>query len=1295
MSCLIIISAVFTCSVNTYAQIVLNDSPSEFVITDDSFSGITIRNTFNSFNTFQVASDQGLFTELSADKYVSSQNYGQPKVPVLRRLISIPVGAIPEVKIISSTIKEYNLNELGIDTRLIPAQPPVSKSKTGNIDFIIDLKAYNTDKFFGEDPASVEVVGILRNTRVARVNIAPVQYNPVTGILRVYEDITVKVSFTGGDYEATRTLSENQYSPYFYRLNSAFANNLPLMSEREYITQYPVKMVIVSDRMFEEALQPFIAWKIKKGFNVIQAYTDEPAVGNTTESIKSYLQNLYNSGTPEDPSPSFVLFVGDVAQIPAYSQGGHVTDLYYCEYTNDYFPEMYYGRFSATSIDQLQPQIDKTLMYEQYLFPDPAFLGECVMISGMDSNFAPVHGNGQINYGTTYYYNAAHGYTSYTYLYPESGSSDAEIIQHVSDGVGFANYTAHGSSSGWADPSFSISDIPGLQNDGEYPLMVGNCCLTSTYNTDCFGEELLRAANKGAIGYIGGSNSSYWDEDYYFGVGVGNIVVNPTYEETGLGNYDRQFHDHGEPYSDWYTTMDQIIFAGNLAVTEGSPSMAEYYWQIYCLMGDPSLTAYQSVPSAMTVSYDPLMPLSTTEFTVNAVPYAYVAISKEGVLYGACLADENGTAVVNLNPITVPGNADIVVTAQNKQPYIGTVLVASPDGPYVIMESQIVNDSIGNNNLKIDYAEGFGFNMTLKNVGNSDATNVTATISSDCPYISFKTTNENWGNIPSQASVNNSMAFELSSSEFLPDQCLAVFTLTLTDGTETWMSNFSIKLNAPVLAANTIIIDDSQTLIPNGRLDAGETVIIQLPVSNNGHSDAFNGMTYLFSEDPEVTITDNGYYTGDIPVNATGMNQYQVTIADTTAVGKVLTFFTSSNCDPYFVTRTYHLSSGLIMEDFETGDFTAFNWQNTSAQPWTINPLIFNSGLYSAKSGIIGDNSQTELSIQMEVASDDQITFARKVSSEDGYDFLKFFIDGVQKASWSGNQDWENVTFPVTAGTHTFKWSYTKDYSVSGGADAVYIDDIIFPSGNAGSQNTDLTVHPFAYPLAACAQQDLHLFAFVTNNTNNVVYQWQPAEMLTTDTTYNPVANISEPVQFTITIGSGFETDEATLMVNVNPVPEAPVISQQGELLISSATEGNQWYNSNGLIEGAISQTYQPLSSDYYYVTVTENGCESPISNEIYYEVISSVSIERNADLTIYPNPFDGNFNLTFNQQETAHTRISIIDIVGHEVMVLYDASTVPGNHNLRFGLNSLKEGVYFLKLQNGNEVKTRKIIKI
>ena len=87
--------------------------------------------------------------------------------------------------------------------------------------------------------------------------------------------------------------------------------------------------------------------KQKKGFQIIEAYTNDPNVGTTTSSIKSYVQSLYNSATVNDPAPTYLLIVGDIAQIPSFSgnSGSHVSDLFYREFdgNGDFYPEMYYG----------------------------------------------------------------------------------------------------------------------------------------------------------------------------------------------------------------------------------------------------------------------------------------------------------------------------------------------------------------------------------------------------------------------------------------------------------------------------------------------------------------------------------------------------------------------------------------------------------------------------------------------------------------------------------------------------------------------------------------------------------------------------------------------------------------------------------------------------------------------------------------------------------------------------------------------------------------------------------------
>lgn len=133
------------------------------------------------------------------------------------------------------------------------------------------------------------------------------------------------------------------------------------------------------------------------------------------------------------------------------------------------------------------------------------------------------------------------------------------------------------------------------------------------------------------------------------------------------------------------------------------------------------------------------------------------------------------------------------------------------------------------------------------------------------------------------------------------------------------------------------------------------------------------------------------------------------------------------------------------VEDFETGDFSQFNWQFSGNQNWTITSTNPYEGVYSARSGAITHSQLTALSLPYEVYVEDTLSFWLRVSSEQNYDYLRFYLNGVQKGQWSGTVPWQKASFVIPAGVHTFKWEYSKDPSVSGGEDAAWIDYITFP----------------------------------------------------------------------------------------------------------------------------------------------------------------------------------------------------------------------------------------------------------
>ena len=144
-------------------------------------------------------------------------------------------------------------------------------------------------------------------------------------------------------------------------------------------------------------------------------------------------------------------------------------------------------------------------------------------------------------------------------------------------------------------------------------------------------------------------------------------------------------------------------------------------------------------------------------------------------------------------------------------------------------------------------------------------------------------------------------------------------------------------------------------------------------------------------------------------------------------------------------------SNPISTDDFNNGNFNKFSWLSGGDLPWVASTTLPYEGKYCIKSGSITHMQSSELSLNYFVYANDTISFYVKVSSEKNYDFIRFYINGVKKGEWSGTQDWTLVKCPVSAGTNNFKWTYSKDISVSTGSDCGWIDKVTFPSSNAAS----------------------------------------------------------------------------------------------------------------------------------------------------------------------------------------------------------------------------------------------------
>lgn len=129
------------------------------------------------------------------------------------------------------------------------------------------------------------------------------------------------------------------------------------------------------------------------------------------------------------------------------------------------------------------------------------------------------------------------------------------------------------------------------------------------------------------------------------------------------------------------------------------------------------------------------------------------------------------------------------------------------------------------------------------------------------------------------------------------------------------------------------------------------------------------------------------------------------------------------------------------------------DWSDTSVGPTVdythANGLVFvdssiPTGVGATKSlmwgkGSPNDSIYIELPVTLDAAG--TVSFYVKTSTESGWDWLQFYVDGSPPASsqWSGTTAWTQVSFSLSSGSHTLKWAFTHDGGATSGSDNVWI----------------------------------------------------------------------------------------------------------------------------------------------------------------------------------------------------------------------------------------------------------------
>ena len=963
---------------------------------------------------------------------------GSPELPIITRSIQIPDLAKMELKVLSSNFIDILVQDIA------PSKGNLTRDiNIQNVPYEKGIQ-YQEDSFFPNKISRMRDPYIIRTERGQTVVFQPIQYNPVRNILRVYTNIILEISQIGissvnplvrypNRNSGVREMEEI-YKQHFINYASTTNRYEPLDEDGS--------MLIICYEPFIDAMQPFIDWKSRKGQRTELVSLSD--IGDNADAIKSYVEEYYY-----EYGLNFLLLVGDIAQVPSprFSEGAgsnSPSDTYYGFIpTGDYYPDVFVGRFSAENIGHVTTMVNRTIEYERYPDLDGTWYKEA-------AGFASDQGPGDDGeYDDEHMDIIRQKLLDYTYVevdqvYDPSGSvADGEVA--INEGLSVINYTGHGSSNSWGNGCpMNNTNVNSLTNSGMFPWIWSVACVNGEFHLGtCFAETWLRATNSdgsptGAVATLMSTVNQGWNPPM-----DGQDEMNNIFVESYSNNIKRTFG--GLSYNGCMEMNDNYGSQGNVETL---------YWTTF---GDPSFVVRSDTPQEIIAVHDNIMIIGGSQFSVQTNSNESVlALSRDGILLGVATADADGLCVVDLDePVNIPGTVDVVITSYNHVPYETEINVIAPDGSYMLLDGFTLSQGTDES---IIFTEAGELTTTIENVGTENSGSITATLISQTDNVNILNTVIEIEPVESGEIITiGPFNFEVAINT--ADQDDVIFHLNIQDDENSWEYPINITVNAPAFQlASSFIFDGA-----NGSLDPGESATLQLVLENIGSAPLQYPTFSAYENDEYLTLgeltSDNAYYWD---VGASVILSTNITVSDIAPFGhSAITWVNIGilNSDYEFL-FPIPLTVGMLMENFETIDFSGHDWQLAGQSDWYIQDDEVHDGNYAARSGDIGNSQFSEISVEYNVMNSGSISFAAKVSSEQGnsgtiYDYLTFYIDGEQMTLLGGELDWNEYSFMVSAGQHTFRWVYEKDTAGSSGDDCAWIDRVIFPPGSIPPLNVD------------------------------------------------------------------------------------------------------------------------------------------------------------------------------------------------------------------------------------------------
>ncbi|MCU0459925.1 MAG: C25 family cysteine peptidase [Bacteroidales bacterium] len=1185
----------------------------------------------------KVSDPSGLYLRLNLPGHHLTHEAGKPELPVWSRLVEVPDGMDLVVSLSDVVSERIRFEDQGAPgAEIFPAQPARTKNEPVQEKITLkDRKTYESRELLMHDTVVVTHEGIFRGKRLANIAVYPAFYNPSGKYIDLITSMKLNI-----DYQPSSTKGEEEVADPF---------NKGGFSSDSYITGYtdrPVHMIIVTDSLFRKHLEPLVKWKMLRGIESTVILKGPGPADTVYKYLKKRISDLYATLQSNDVPVHYLLIAGDPSVIPTSRGTTNVSDLYYGEFdgNGDYIPELFIGRLPAADTTQLKGMVKKIIDYETLQYGAVTDFWSWALATAGNAPGFELYMNGQVSYIYNTYFKPDTSLNSIRWLYPEAPQKDDSLKTVFNKGLSIMNYTGHGEATGFSDPQFRTSMMGQFTNENEYPLVIANACRTAQINVaSCFGTAMVATPGKGAIGFIGCTNDSYWSDDFYWAVGPGTPGLNASYESTGAGAFDRLFHTHGEPPGDWYYTMGQINFSGNMSVSASTSPRKKYYWETYILLGDPSLAPFIGRPDTFRIDIPDKVPQELTSLSFFTKPFAYAALSDFDTLWDARFVSPSGNISLSI-PAGTKDSCLLIVTGQNMAPFYKTIRFGNVEEAFMTTGNIVFDDSAGNGNGVPDYGEQVNLKVTVKNIGRTRTSKLTALLQVSSGMITVEADTATIGVLLPGESKTISGKFLFRVSDSVEDGELASLLLNLKDSGEEYRFGIDMTLLAPSLRIMSAVHDDSSIGNSNFLPDPGEKLHLSVRVKNEGSS-AATGTVTITPAGQHLTIEEPQLPTGTINPGEEKELKFEADISILAGSGRIIPFDVNFACGNYQTGGRWSLSSGKTRETWEFNRFDIFPWIQEGNYPWIITSSASFENVHSARSAPIPDKSESVLSIYVNNPVADTVSFYVRVSSEPTYDVLTFRVDTVVDMQISGDTPWAQRRKVLKPGVHLLEWIYSKDVSLSGGLDAAWLDQVTFP--DISFLEADLHIDSVYPPPASAMVTDVSITGRVINFGRTALTSFPLAYQV----------NADDPVN-------------ETFYKKIDP----------GDTIDVTFTRK------------CILQKDVPYRI-YIFNRLPEDGYPGNDTASVSF-VLSAIGPElTEGKVTIQPNPFRDGFTLEIDNDGSGQADFELID-TGGRVLLRTSRELLPGRNRIPFNTRNFAAGVYTMRISYGGKTMTMKAVK-